>query len=135
LCLLPLCSLCLCGSFLYAKAPKQTIRVGSKAFPESLILGELVAQLAESPSVAARHRKSLGGTRVLWEALVAGDIDVYPEYTGTISEEILSGKGIRGEEAIRQALATDAFAGQDLFANRAGVLGINVDIAGHERFP
>jgi osmoprotectant transport system permease protein len=89
-----------------AVGPTGTVTVGSKAFPESLILGELVAQLVRASGVEARHRETrgLGGTRVLWNALVKGDIDVYPEYTGTISEEILAGQGVRGEAAIRQAL-------------------------------
>ena len=42
---------------------------------------------------------------MLWNALLRGDIDAYVEYTGTLAEEILAGSGIRGEEAIRAALA------------------------------
>ncbi len=49
--------------------------------------------------------EALGGTRLLWNALVRGDIDIYPEYTGTLSEEILARKGIGGDNAIRKALA------------------------------
>ena len=45
------------------------VRVGSKAFTESIVLGELAAQLARSAGAAAVHRRALGGTRVLWEAL------------------------------------------------------------------
>src|SRR5205823_6355753 len=41
---------------------------------------------------AASHRRELGGTRILWEALRAGQIDVYPEYTGTLSQELLPGE-------------------------------------------
>jgi len=37
------------------------------------------------------HIRELGGTRTLWQALQSGDIDLYPEYTGTLLEEILSG--------------------------------------------
>ena len=40
------------------------------------------------------HQREIGGTRVLWDALVRGDIDIYPEYTGTIKQEILSGEKI-----------------------------------------
>lgn len=66
------------------------LRIGSKAFTESIILGEIVAQLVRSTGQGARHRSGLGGTRLLWDALQAGEIDVYPEYTGTLTEEILS---------------------------------------------
>jgi osmoprotectant transport system permease protein len=63
--------------------------VGSKRFTESYILGEIVAQTAAAGGAAATHRQGLGNTAVVFEALKAGAIDVYPEYTGTIDAEIL----------------------------------------------
>ena len=72
--------------------PKVT--VGSKAFPESWILGDALAQLVNlSRSAVAEHKKNLGGTEIAYQALVGGDIDVYAEYTGTIAEVILKRKG------------------------------------------
>jgi osmoprotectant transport system permease protein len=63
---------------------------GSKAFPESWILGDAAAELVrESGSAAAEHVKNLGGTEIAYQALVSGSVDVYPEYTGTIAEVIL----------------------------------------------
>jgi osmoprotectant transport system permease protein len=71
--------------------PKVT--VGSKAFPESWILGDAVTELVQSSGAAvAEHRKNLGGTEIAYQALVSGSIDVYPEYTGTVSELILKTK-------------------------------------------
>lgn len=67
----------------------QSISVGSKKFTENVILGEITSLLARSHGIPTEHRRELGGTRVLWNALLRGDIDVYPEYTGTIIEEIL----------------------------------------------
>jgi len=67
------------------------VRVGSKQFTESVLLGELARQTLSESGVPAEHRRELGGTRVLWEALLAGQIDVYPEYTGTLAQEILKG--------------------------------------------
>jgi len=84
-------------------APRIT--VGSKSFTESVILGEVVAQMANWAGARVDHRRELGGTKLLWSALLAGYVDVYPEYTGTIAQEILGKSGIRGDEAIRQALA------------------------------
>ncbi len=81
------------------------IRVGSKKFTESVILGNVVAGLIENAGYSTRHRKELGGTRVLWDALVKGQIDVYPEYTGTIAEEILARQGVRSKTEIRTALS------------------------------
>ncbi len=80
------------------------IKIGSKKFTESVILGEIVAHLIKSTGGQPIHLQELGGTRVLWNALIKGEIDIYPEYTGTISEEILAGEGVHSEDEIRQAL-------------------------------
>jgi osmoprotectant transport system permease protein len=69
-------------------ADAQTVVVGSKRFTESYILGEVIAQTA-APHAKVEHRQGLGNTAVVLEALKAGAIDVYPEYTGTIDAEIL----------------------------------------------
>jgi osmoprotectant transport system permease protein len=66
------------------QAGADTLKVGSKRFTESYILGELLAQ-----SAGAEHKPGLGNTAILHEALKSGSIDVYPEYTGTIAREIL----------------------------------------------
>lgn len=67
-----------------AAAHAQTLTVGSKRFTESYILGEIISQTA-----GGTHKPGLGNTAILLEALKAGSIDVYPEYTGTIAREIL----------------------------------------------
>ena len=64
------------------------LRIGSKRFTESYILGELLAQIA-APHVRVEHKQGLGNTAIVLAALKSGSIDVYPEYTGTISLEIL----------------------------------------------
>ena len=71
----------------YAADPPALV-VGSKRFTESYILGEVIAQTA-APHARSEHRQGLGNTAVVLEALKAGAIDVYPEYTGTIDAEIL----------------------------------------------
>ena len=65
-----------------------TLHVGSKRFTESYILGELLTQTA-APHARSEHLQGLGNTAIVLEALKAGKIDVYPEYTGTITLEIL----------------------------------------------
>jgi osmoprotectant transport system permease protein len=57
--------------------------VASKSFAESLLLGELFAQLLEARGTTVDRRSGLGSTEVLFRALVAGEVDVYPEYSGT----------------------------------------------------
>lgn len=83
----------------------ETVTIGSKKFTESVILGELAAQLAGRAGVQASHRRELGGTRVLWNALRHGDIDLYPEYTGTLTQEIFGQREIQDLGDLRAALA------------------------------
>ncbi|MGE3173408.1 MAG: glycine betaine ABC transporter substrate-binding protein [Planctomycetota bacterium] len=65
-------------------SPPGTIVIGSKNFTESRLLGEMMAQLiAARTDLAVTHRSGLGGTLVCWTALRNGQIDVYPDYTGT----------------------------------------------------
>jgi osmoprotectant transport system substrate-binding protein/osmoprotectant transport system permease protein len=76
-----------------AAAPASpAIRVGSKTFTESVILGEVITALLESDGIDAQHRRALGGTRVLFDGLERGEIDVYPEYTGTLLREVFAGE-------------------------------------------
>lgn len=70
----------------------ETFRIGSKAFTESVILGDIAALTAAASGIPVEHRRALGGTRLIWDALVAGELDLYPEYTGTLAQEILAGK-------------------------------------------
>ena len=85
-------------------ASAQEVRIGSKAFTESVILGEMIAHLARDQGANVRHHKQLGGTRVLWDALLAGEIDIYPEYTGTLTNEIFSNKSLNNEDQLREEL-------------------------------
>lgn len=72
----------------------RPISIGSKKFTESVILGETLRLLARESGYPARHRAELGGTRILWGALLNGEIDVYPEYSGTLVREILAGEDL-----------------------------------------
>ncbi|MDB5325621.1 MAG: glycine betaine/L-proline transporter permease and substrate-binding protein [Phycisphaerales bacterium] len=83
----------------------DTVHVGSKAFTESVVLAEVATQLSRSGGATVEHRSQLGGTRILWEALLRGEIDAYPEYTGTITQEILSGQTVHDDADLRRLLA------------------------------
>lgn len=63
--------------------------VGSKAFTESVLLGEIAAGAGRRSGVEVEHRRQLGGTRILWRALESGQVDAYPEYLGTLAQELL----------------------------------------------
>lgn len=67
----------------------QTLRVGAKHFNEGYILSEIIAQLLEHNGYTVQRQYNLGGTLVCFDALRNHEIDVYPEYTGTLSAEIL----------------------------------------------
>jgi len=71
-----------------------TIRVGSKEFTEQYILGELMAQMIEDRTdLRVKRTFGLGGTMICHGALVRGEIDLYPEYSGTGYQAVLKLKG------------------------------------------
>lgn len=68
---------------------QEPVRVGSKRFTESYVLGEVLRETLVRAGVPAVHREGLGNTAILEQALASGQVDVYPEYTGTILRELL----------------------------------------------
>ncbi len=70
-------------------ARSETITIGSKMFAESHVLAELLSLQLERAGYTVERKLSLGGTMVVWEALLAGEIDIYPEYSGTLGQTIL----------------------------------------------
>jgi glycine betaine/choline ABC-type transport system substrate-binding protein len=81
---------CLIAIFLAGCSGRGRIVVGSKNFTEQMILGEIAAQQIERQlGVSVTRRLNLGGTLLAHEALVAGQIDLYPEYTGTALTAVL----------------------------------------------
>lgn len=101
-------SLILAYALLLSAVPcqaKPALNVGSKRFTESYVLGEIVTQLANtSGEVDAVHKQGLGNTGIVFAALRSGAIDIYPEYTGTIAEELLKIKGGNNLAAINTGL-------------------------------
>jgi osmoprotectant transport system permease protein len=73
-------------------AHADTLRIGSKRFTESYVLGEVLKQAVEGKT-AVEYRPGMGNTGILYAALKARAIDLYPEYTGTIAREILKIEG------------------------------------------
>jgi osmoprotectant transport system permease protein len=83
----------------------ETLKVGSKRFTESYILGELLVRTAGG----GEHRQGLGNTGIVFAALKAGSIDLYPEYTGTIAKEIVKLEGNPTLVELNRALAPMGF--------------------------
>src|SRR6266511_3767335 len=82
-----------------SSAPRARVVVGSKDFTESAILGEIVAQMLEGRGVAVERNFELGGN-LPHDALLAGRIDLYPEYTGTSYTAILKHAPITDPRAV-----------------------------------
>src|SRR5256886_6268241 len=83
----------------------DTLRIGSKRFTESYILGEALRRTVAG-KIPVEHRPGLGNTGIVFAALRAGSIDLYPEYTGTIAREILKVEGNPSIEDLNAALAS-----------------------------
>ena len=80
----------ICWAISSACSRNGAIVVGSKNFTEQIILGEIAAQQLERKlHIRVNRILDLGGTLLTHEAIVRGDIDIYPEYTGTASSVVL----------------------------------------------
>lgn len=105
-----------------AAGGQATIRVGSKNFNESYLLAEIMSQTLESSGYQVERKFGLGGTLVCFEALAAGEIDLYAEYTGTISKVILKLDNTPSIAALniqlesRQLLLLDSFGFNNTYA-------------------
>lgn len=111
-------------------ADDPEVVVGSKSFTESVILGEMLVQLAEDAGGAARHRRQLGGTRVLWSALLEGEIDAYPEYTGTLLRETLAEVGLADAAELERYLSSLSISmTPPLGFNNTYAIGVKAELA------
>lgn len=84
---------------------QRVLVVASKNFTESYLLGEIVVQLLEAEGFAVERRFGLGGTLICFDALTAGEVDLYVEYTGTLSQAVLNAPELTGVDALNERLA------------------------------
>jgi osmoprotectant transport system permease protein len=104
---------------------EDTVRVGSKRFTESYILGEILARAS-----GGEHRPGLGNTGIVVAALKAGAIDVYAEYTGTIAAEIVRLPGRWSLDELNRSLASQGLAaGVPLGFNNSYAIAMREDRA------
>jgi osmoprotectant transport system permease protein len=91
-------------AFLINSSSAADVVIGSKKFTESYVLGEIAKRTLTEAGIPAEHRQGMGGTIILWEALKGGQVDAYPEYTGTIATEILKSDSTVSLDQIRNSL-------------------------------
>jgi osmoprotectant transport system permease protein len=104
-------------AFCSVAQPKQIV-VGSKRFTESYVLGEIAKIALQKAGFTVEHKQGMGGTIILWQALRGGDVQLYPEYTGTMTEEILKTKQPLSTDALRALLRQEG-------VGMTGELGFN----------
>src|SRR5438045_6735893 len=92
------------GFLIFSASASEQVQIGSKKFTESYVLGEIAKRTLTDAGIPAEHRQGMGGTIILWEALRSGQIDAYPEYTGTIATEILKSDSTLSLDQIRNSL-------------------------------
>lgn len=91
-------------------APTRPIVIASKNFNENYILAEMMAQILEADGFAVERRFGLGGTLICYEALLSGEVDVYPEYSGTVEQAILKLSGAASIDELNAALGSEGVA-------------------------
>ncbi|MEO7431766.1 MAG: glycine betaine ABC transporter substrate-binding protein [Dokdonella sp.] len=124
----------LCGFMALSFADAAPVQVGSKNFTESIVLAEIVRAQAQRDGVSVDHRQALGGTRILWRALEEGSIDLYPEYTGTLTRELVPGIDPNADLAtIRRALEPKGIGVSESLGFEDGyALGMREDVAARD---
>src|SRR5208283_2792274 len=99
------CVLCSCH-----KAPEREITIGSKFFTEQVILAELLAQHIEARTgIPVERKTNLGGTLLVHKALLAGQIDLYVEYTGTALTAVLNEPPDRSSSAVDKGVSDPVY--------------------------
>ena len=100
---------------------QQPVRVGSKNFTEQFVLGELYAQALEANGIKTEKKLNLGGTLIAHKALEEKQIDLYPEYTGTILLAVLKQESMTDAKAVYDKVKAEYAAKGLVVLNQAPV--------------
>jgi osmoprotectant transport system substrate-binding protein len=90
--------------FIYSESG---ISIGAKNFTESKIIGEIYAQAIENAGYKVNKKFNLGGTLIAHESLKKGEIDLYPEYTGTAFINVLHHKPVYGNKKVFHTISQE----------------------------
>src|SRR5882672_11821888 len=94
--LVPIVAVCL----LAALPAQAQVRVGSKNFTEQFVVAEIYAQALEAAGIKVERKVNLGGTLIAQKALEEKQIDLYPEYTGTMLLAVLKSEPMTDQKAV-----------------------------------
>lgn len=92
---------------------EKTITIGSKNFTEQFVLGELYAQALEARGWTVERKLNLGSEQIADRALLSGQIDMYPEYTGTMLQAILKSEQEFESPQEQEAFVREQYAQRD----------------------
>ena len=84
------------------EAKVETIKIGHKNYTEQRVLGQLFAVMIESHTDYKTDVKELGGTKITFEALKSGDINLYPEFSGTAYVALLNESGLKDPDKVHK---------------------------------
>jgi osmoprotectant transport system substrate-binding protein len=124
---------------LSACGTRKNIRVGSKNFTESFVIAEIYSQALERSGLAVDRRFNLGSTQIALAAMRRGDIDLYPEYTGTAAIDVLHLPPMHDPIQLYRTVAREFAERYDLFwltpspMNDSQGLAVTSDFAKRER--
>jgi osmoprotectant transport system substrate-binding protein len=77
-----------CGGSSSKSSASGTVTIGTKNFPEEFILGQLYKQALEAKGFTVRYKENIGSTELIQTSLTSGRIDMYPEYTGVVVQDV-----------------------------------------------
>ena len=83
------------------------VKVGSKNFTEQFVVAEIYAQALEAAGIKVERKLNLGGTLIAHKALEEKQIDLYPEYTGTMLLAVLKGEVMTDRKAVYDKVKTE----------------------------
>lgn len=115
------------GNLAYA----ESVVIGSKKFTESIILGDILKNYINlnNPEIKVEHKKQMGSTRILWSALLNGQIDVYTEYTGTLSQDLVPSEYKTKEQINDYLNSVNVGIGYHIGFNNSYALGVTKDFS------
>ncbi len=99
-------------------AGKPAVKIGDKNFAEENILGQLYAQALEAKGYKVDLHSEIGSSEIIYKALTSGQIDMYPEYTGTLLSAI-------AKQTKAPTSASNAYQEAKVFAEKNGLTLLN----------